>query len=118
MCSEISHSATLVVLYRTIELDNIWHLHSLSTYRLGFFYSKVNSSVRKIYILRPNREQLRKMQLQGCRLGIEPATKNLYSVDQRSTQSVERWSRDTGSRFNSQPEALKLHFSQLLPVGS
>ena len=27
-----------------------------------------------IYILRPNRDQLRKMQLQGLRLGIEPAT--------------------------------------------
>ena len=47
---------------------NIWHLHSLST-------NKVNSSVRKMYILRPNRDQLRKMQLQGLRLGIEPLTR-------------------------------------------
>ena len=46
---------------------NIWHLLSLSTDR--FFYSKVNSSVRKIYILRPNRDQLRKMQLQGLPAG-------------------------------------------------
>ena len=29
---------------------------------------------RKIYILRPNRDQLRKAQLQGLRLGIEPST--------------------------------------------
>ena len=34
----------------------------------------VNSSVRTIYILRPNRDQLRQMQLQGLRLGIEPTT--------------------------------------------
>ena len=33
-------------------------------------------------------------------------------------QSVDRWSRDPGSRLNSQPEALELHFSQLVPVGS
>ena len=32
-------------------------------------------------------------------------------------QSVERWSRDPGRGFNSQPEALELHFSQLVPVG-
>ena len=38
------------------------------------FLSKVNSSVGKIYISRPKRDQLRKMQLQGLRLGIEPAT--------------------------------------------
>ena len=42
---------------------NIWHLHSLSTDEIR--WSKVNWSVRKIYILRPNRDQLRKMQLQG-----------------------------------------------------
>ena len=29
---------------------------------------KINSSVKKIYILRPNRDQSRKMQLQGLRL--------------------------------------------------
>ena len=43
--------------------DNIWHLHSLSTDEIR--WSKVNWSVRKIYILRPNRDQLRKMQLHG-----------------------------------------------------
>ena len=32
-----------------------------------------------MYILRPNRDQLRKMQLQGLRLGIEPATLDLIS---------------------------------------
>ena len=33
-------------------------------------------------------------------------------------QSVERWSRDSGSLVHySQPEALELHFSQLIPVG-
>ena len=31
-------------------------------------------------------------------------------------QSVERWSRDPG--FNSQLEAMELHFLQLIPVGS
>ena len=36
-----------------------------------------------MYILRPNRDQLRKMQLQGLRLGIEPVTPG--SLDQRST---------------------------------
>ena len=39
--------------------------------------SKGNSSDRKIYILRLNRNQLRKMQLQGFRLGIEPGTLDL-----------------------------------------
>ena len=33
-----------------------------------FFSSKVNLSSRKIYILRPNQDQLQKMQLQGLRL--------------------------------------------------
>ena len=32
----------------------------------------VNSSVVKIYVLILDRDQLRKMQLQGLRLGIEP----------------------------------------------
>ena len=36
-------------------------------------------SVRKIYILTLNRDQLRKMQLQGLRLGIEPATLDLQT---------------------------------------
>ena len=39
----------------------IWHFHSLSTCTDEIFQSKINSSVRKIYILRPNRDQLRKM---------------------------------------------------------
>ena len=49
----------------------------------------------KIYILRLNQDQLRKMQFQGLWLGIEPAL----------------------SGFNSQQEALELelHFSQLVP---
>ena len=42
--------------------------------KVDVFKSKVNSSVRKIYILRPNGDQVRKMQLEGLRLGIEPAT--------------------------------------------
>ena len=42
----------------------------------------VHMSVRKIYyILRPNRDQLRKMQLHGSQLKIEPATSG--SLDQR-----------------------------------
>ena len=56
----------------------------------GLHRSKVNSSVRKIYILRSKRDQLRKMQLQGL----------LASV----AHSVERWSIDIqGRAFNSQP---------------
>ena len=39
------------------------------------FYTYIYIS--KMYILRSNRDQLRKMQLQGLRLGIEPATLNL-----------------------------------------
>ena len=67
----------------------------------GLHRSKVNSSVRKIYILRSKRDQLRKMQLQGL----------LASV----AHSVERWSIDIqGRAFNSQPV---LHFSQLVRVG-
>ena len=56
--------------------DNIWHLHSLSTDRL---FLNVNSSVRKIYILRPNRDQLRKMQLQDLQLGIEDTALDLQT---------------------------------------
>ena len=37
----------------------------------------------KIYILSLNRDQLRKMQIQGLRLGIERASSG--SLDQRST---------------------------------
>ena len=37
--------------------------------QIDVFQSKVNSSVREIYILRPNRDQLQKMQLQGL-LGL------------------------------------------------
>ena len=52
--------------------NNIWHLHSLSiddsqSYVLG------NSSVVKIYIIRPKPDQLRKMQLISSpagRLGV------------------------------------------------
>ena len=43
----------------------------------------VNSSVVKIYILRLNLDQLRKMQIQGLWLGNEPAPS--VSLDQRST---------------------------------
>ena len=53
------------------------------------FQSKVNSSVRKrIYILRPNPDNLRKMQLQGIRLDIEPgpciSRPTLYQLSYRS----------------------------------
>ena len=33
-------------------------------------------------------------------------------------QLVQRWSRDTGSGFNIKSDALKLHFSQVVRVGS
>ena len=58
-------------------VDNSWQAifaSQLTTNTdIHVFQSKVNSYVRKIYILRPNRDQLRKMQLQDLRLGIEPA---------------------------------------------
>ena len=60
-----------------------------------------------------NQAQLRKMQLQGLRLRIEPTDPTATAS---VAQSVERWSRDP--RFNFQPEALELHFSQLVSVGS
>ena len=41
---------------------------------------KVKVGVEKIYILRLNRDQLRKMQLQGLWLRIEPATYSITSV--------------------------------------
>ena len=44
---------------------------------LTYNYRNLNLSVGKIYISRPNRDQLRKMQLQGLQLGIEPATMDL-----------------------------------------
>ena len=59
-----------------------------------FFLSKVNSSVRKVYILRPNRDQLQKMQLQlsnsnGCELNQRPpwiSRPTLYRA--RATEAV------------------------------
>ena len=41
---------------------------------LSFTLVVVNLSAVKIYILRLSRDQLRKMQLQGLRLGIVPNT--------------------------------------------
>ena len=41
---------------------------------------KVKVGVGEIYILRLNRDQFRKMQLQGLWLRIEPATYTRYSV--------------------------------------
>ena len=46
---------------------------------------------QKDIILRPNRDQLRKMQLQGLRLGIEPAPSG--SLDQCSTD----WATEAGA---------------------
>ena len=43
---------------------------------------------------------------------LTPKLSAMASAD----QLVERWSRDPG--FNFQPEALELHFLQLVPVGS
>ena len=51
--------------------------------QIDVFKSMANSSVRKIYILRPNRDQLRKMQLQGLPAGN--LTRDPGSLDQRST---------------------------------
>ena len=42
--------------------------------QIDCFYSKVNSSDRKLYILSPNQHQSRKMELQGLPLGFESAT--------------------------------------------
>ena len=69
-------------------INNYHALRSLCTLKylmktVGFEYEAPtsiiieNSSVRKIYILRPIRDQLRKMQLQSLGLGIEPATLDL-----------------------------------------
>ena len=48
-----------------------------------YFPTDLAMHIRAICILRPYRDQLRKMQLQGLQLGIEPATSG--SLDQRST---------------------------------
>ena len=53
-------------------------VHSLSTDEM--FYSKVNSSVRKIYIFRPNH--------QGLRLGIEPTVAVSLAVSSVYIQDV------------------------------
>ena len=45
---------------------------------LSFTLVVVNLSAVKIYILRLSRDQLRKMQLQGLRLGIVPNTTSGY----------------------------------------
>ena len=77
---------------------------------------------------RPNPDQLRKMQLQRVRLGIEPVTLDIYIYTELAPKlpatasvaqsSVERSLKVQGRRFNSQLEALEWHFSQLVPVGS
>ena len=45
-------------------------------YRLFLKYGKIECQ-KLIYILRPKRDQLRKMHLQGFLLGIEPAILDL-----------------------------------------
>ena len=52
------------------------HIHMHITYTT---YIIQDNRVSKIYILRPNQDQLRKMELQGLRLGIEPAILDLRS---------------------------------------
>ena len=60
-------------------------------------YDKGDFRVSESYVSRPNRDQLRKMQILGLQLGI---------------QSYER-----RSRIDSLLEAQKLHFAKLVPIG-
>ena len=60
-------------LYSAYAGHYVYYIYSIYIYIYRCFKNnKVNLSVREIYILRLNRDQLRKMQLQGLRLGLEP----------------------------------------------
>ena len=67
-----------------------------ATWKAAYILAELNSSVRKIYtyILRPNRDQLRKMQFQGLRLGINLNPRAKFTATPSVAQSVELLSRD------------------------